>query len=169
MLTGRHPWRVAHLDDADFMQYVRDPGFFRDRYPLSQETDAILRRVLAANPATRIELFELREEVLKVETFFMSDEDIVGASERARHVAEDCANKAGLLDSAGVSCYETAPSLIFSGPSASDPECEAPPTPQTPMACLPEVYAKLEAIKMEHADGFSLPSGDNIDDLVVAG
>ncbi|KAI0088817.1 kinase-like domain-containing protein [Irpex rosettiformis] len=79
MISGHNPWRQAVMSDDCFRTYVNNPGFFRYMLPISPSADTILRRIFT-NHDNRISLRKLRRMVLAVDTFFMTDEEIAGAS-----------------------------------------------------------------------------------------
>lgn len=88
MISGRSPWLLASLHDQCFNLYLRSRTYLRDRFPISKAADHILGRILTPNPSMSIELEELRALVQKVDTFFMSDGEIAGASDTVRLVAQ---------------------------------------------------------------------------------
>ncbi|KAI0320667.1 kinase-like domain-containing protein [Amylostereum chailletii] len=86
MITGRSPWRSAVCKDDCFAAYLHDPNFLRDMLPISKPACVLLRRILAFNPFSRISLSQLRAEIKKIDTFFMSGEDIARSNKHVRAI-----------------------------------------------------------------------------------
>ena len=66
---GRNPWKRASIEDPTFRAFLKDPNFLSTILQISQELEAILRRIFDCNPATRITLPELRKQVLRCSHF----------------------------------------------------------------------------------------------------
>ncbi|KAI0360604.1 Pkinase-domain-containing protein [Trametes cingulata] len=76
LVAGRNPWEYATTNDKHYLKFLSTPGYLRAMLPISEETQEILYRIFTSDPGTRISIPELREAILAVDTFFMSDEDI---------------------------------------------------------------------------------------------
>ncbi|KAA1477629.1 kinase-like protein [Dentipellis sp. KUC8613] len=87
MLTGRNPWRNASSEDDCFAAYLHEPDFFLHMFPISRPANALLRRILALNPLSRMTLRDMRTEVKGMATFFMTDREL----RRAHRFAQECA------------------------------------------------------------------------------
>ena len=69
LACGRNPWKRASVEDPTFRAYLKDPHFLSTILPISEELEAILRRIFDRNPRTRITLPELRRLVLRCPHF----------------------------------------------------------------------------------------------------
>ncbi|CDO70627.1 hypothetical protein BN946_scf184748.g25 [Trametes cinnabarina] len=76
LIAGRNPWDYASINDRSFMRYLANPGYLREILPISQEASNVLQAVFTTDPGLRITLNALRERVLAVDTFFMTEEEI---------------------------------------------------------------------------------------------
>ncbi|KAF9046930.1 kinase-like protein [Hymenopellis radicata] len=88
MTTGRSPWRLASLEDIGFRSFLRHRSYLEENLPLSKPVAHVLRRIFDLNPCRRITLKELRKEILEIDTFFLSDDELLRSSEQARQVAK---------------------------------------------------------------------------------
>lgn len=59
LTCGRNPWKRASVEDSTYKAYRKDPNFLKTILPITDECDAILRRIFDLNPANRITLPEL--------------------------------------------------------------------------------------------------------------
>lgn len=76
MIAGRNPWNYATTDDQCFLRFMANPEYLREMLPISKSANNVLRRMLTFDARTRISIPELREEILNIDTFFMTQEDI---------------------------------------------------------------------------------------------
>ncbi|KAI0311704.1 kinase-like domain-containing protein [Amylostereum chailletii] len=74
MITRQVPWEAATAADQWFAWFLEHPHLFGQANHIPAPVGALLLRILTFDPYARISLAELREEILKVETFF-SEED----------------------------------------------------------------------------------------------
>ncbi|WWC64113.1 uncharacterized protein I303_106720 [Kwoniella dejecticola CBS 10117] len=87
LTCGRNPWRQACPNDETFRAYVHNPDFLRTILPISRATNRILKGLFALEPRDRTPLKVLREQILRVETFSMTDEELKTAHSAARAAA----------------------------------------------------------------------------------
>ncbi|KAI0320330.1 kinase-like domain-containing protein [Amylostereum chailletii] len=128
VLTGQFPWEKALTSDEHYEQYLKERTHLSFMTPLSPQANALLSRVLEPNPILRITLAELRNELIGVERFLMSEAELAHASEYARDAYE------GRAQSLGVE-YRLPPAVDSSPPTPSMPSTPdlvwAPDTTQT--------------------------------------
>lgn len=77
IITGLTMWRSASKTDEAFNQFLCDPDIIRSTHPLSKGAADIIKRIFVVNPLERITLSELREEIVNLDTLFMSEEDLL--------------------------------------------------------------------------------------------
>ena len=70
MISGAHPWMQATTTDAQFRQFLKDPNSLYRALPMSAGAYTILRKTLHLQPAERINLHDLREAIVSLDTFF---------------------------------------------------------------------------------------------------
>lgn len=64
LTCGRNPWKRASMDDTTFKAFRQDSNFLQTILPISDDLNAILKRVFDVNAETRITLPELRSLIL---------------------------------------------------------------------------------------------------------
>lgn len=79
MITGRNPWRYATTDDESYVAYLHDNDSLCRVLPISEGANGILKRMFNFTPLRRISLPELREEILKLDTFFPTEARTIDA------------------------------------------------------------------------------------------
>ncbi|KAJ6485170.1 serine/threonine protein kinase, negative regulator of sexual conjugation and meiosis [Mycena vitilis] len=87
MISGRNPWNLASLEDEFYVSYLSSNDFLLNTLPISKGANNILKRCFQLNPAARPSLSQIRDDVLKLDTFFLSDEELVHASSTQRAIA----------------------------------------------------------------------------------
>ncbi|KAI0741842.1 kinase-like domain-containing protein [Daedaleopsis nitida] len=81
LIARSFPWNRAVLDDENYRYFLDNPGYLREMLPISEEAADILGEIFVPDPAARISIPSLRQHILDVKTFFMSDEDVANGSE----------------------------------------------------------------------------------------
>ena len=69
------------MKDEDFVQFINNPDYFYDTFPLSKGACNILLDIFTLNPMQRISLRILREAVMNLKTFFRSQEEMDSITE----------------------------------------------------------------------------------------
>ncbi|CAD6584258.1 MAG: hypothetical protein TREMPRED_003781 [Tremellales sp. Tagirdzhanova-0007] len=87
LTCGRNPWRQACPSDDTFRAYVHNPDFLRTILPISNALNVILKGLFALEPRDRTSLRQLRKQILAVETFTMTDDELRTAHSAARAAA----------------------------------------------------------------------------------
>ena len=90
MLTSHSPWETPTFDDPSFAKFLVDPDHLVKVLPISREANRLVRRILTFQPHLRISLMELRREIGRISTFFMTDAELAKAPRHARIAAKDC-------------------------------------------------------------------------------
>lgn len=130
MISGEMPWRRAQNDDSVYRDFRRWRTF--SGHPVSTEAETLLLRIFTQDPTRRISLARLREEVVKIKTFFTElecpeeFEEITPAPVAAPEVKSP-AQQSSPTD-AGVFVVGSLPS---SSPETSESESDGPTTPET--------------------------------------
>ncbi|KAI0795440.1 kinase-like domain-containing protein [Abortiporus biennis] len=76
LIAGRNPWRYATTNDEHFLSFMTDPQYLLHLLPISRAANDILRSIFAFSPPARISIPELREAIIAIDTFFLTDEEI---------------------------------------------------------------------------------------------
>ncbi|KAJ7276510.1 kinase-like domain-containing protein [Mycena haematopus] len=80
MISGRNPWKMAKLEDECYLSYLGNSDFLLNSLPISRGANTILKRCFQLHPVARPSIAQIREAVLKLDTFFLSDEELAHAS-----------------------------------------------------------------------------------------
>ncbi|KAI0659221.1 Pkinase-domain-containing protein [Cubamyces menziesii] len=87
LVAGRNPWEHAVTSDKNYLKFLTQPDHLREMLPISQATADILYAIFTSDPAVRITLPKLREQILAVDTFFMSAEEIARGNDYVKLAA----------------------------------------------------------------------------------
>ena len=88
MVFSRLPWKSAVLSDPSFRRYMRNPRWLRHMLPLSEEAFQFVDHIFSTHGNTK-PLSQLRKDFLKIETFYMTEDELDAAHKSARLVAND--------------------------------------------------------------------------------
>ncbi|KAF7355417.1 Serine/threonine protein kinase [Mycena sanguinolenta] len=88
MISGRNPWKVAKLDDDCYLSYLSNNDFLLNSLPISRGANTILKWCFQLHPVARPSIAQIREAVLKLDTFFLNDEELAHASSAQRAIAQ---------------------------------------------------------------------------------
>jgi hypothetical protein len=77
IITGLTMWRSASKTDEAFNHFICNPDIIRSTHPISKGVAGIIKRIFVVDPLARITLPELKEEIIKLDTLFMSEEDLL--------------------------------------------------------------------------------------------
>ncbi|KAG2123458.1 serine/threonine protein kinase, negative regulator of sexual conjugation and meiosis [Suillus clintonianus] len=97
MVSGRSPWGPAILSDPNFRKYTENPDFLLDVLPISRSFNEILKQIFHLRESARISLPRLREEILRLDTFYPSEAELNNDSENAREAIHNYARRVALL------------------------------------------------------------------------
>ncbi|KAG2137035.1 serine/threonine protein kinase, negative regulator of sexual conjugation and meiosis [Suillus clintonianus] len=76
MVLGRSPWGPAILSDPNFRRYAENPNYLFDVLPISRSFNEILKQIFHLRESARISLPKLREEILRLDTFYPSEAEL---------------------------------------------------------------------------------------------
>ncbi|KAJ6628734.1 kinase-like domain-containing protein [Mycena sp. CBHHK59/15] len=88
MICGRNPWKTAETEDECFVAFLADSDFLLKVLPISRGANSILKRCFKMHPLARPSISQIREEVLKIDTFFITDKELAEASSAQRAMAQ---------------------------------------------------------------------------------
>lgn len=77
LITGcRRPWAEASLDDPDFRQFLfEDEEYLENEFGISKGAASLLKRIFRLNPLARPSIAQIRNNVLRLDTFFAEFEE----------------------------------------------------------------------------------------------
>jgi hypothetical protein len=88
MICGRNPWKTAEPQDECFAAFLADNDFLSRVLPISNGANRILKRCFKLHPLGRPSIAQIREEVLKIDTFFLTEKELAAASSAQRAMAQ---------------------------------------------------------------------------------
>lgn len=94
MITCRSPWQKAVTMDDCFSDFLLEENYLREMLPISKSANTLFRKIFAYDPMQRITIPALRKEIVELDTFFMSDEEISRSGRAVRVAASYCGHKA---------------------------------------------------------------------------
>ncbi|KAH7914216.1 serine/threonine protein kinase, negative regulator of sexual conjugation and meiosis [Hygrophoropsis aurantiaca] len=83
LVFARSPWRIATASDSGFLSYLYNSNYLCDVLPISRELNEVVKRIFNLSPLERISIPELREEILKMDNFYMSHDEMAWAADHA--------------------------------------------------------------------------------------
>lgn len=128
---GRNPWAQAVSTDATFAAYASNPSYLSAILPTSPAVARVLtgpRGLFSVDPRRRMNLKELREEVLGVKRWTMSEDEIRYASPEARSVAGVLRNAVRERDARLAAAQQTPGRRAMTMQSSQRDEVFIPPT-----------------------------------------
>lgn len=90
MITSRSPWNKATTDDDCFSDFMLHENYLREMLPISKGANEIFRKIFRLDPCERITIPALRKAIVKLDTFFMTDDELSRAGESAQIAASYC-------------------------------------------------------------------------------
>lgn len=87
MISGRSPWRYATYEDETFAAFLCNDDLLRQVLPISEGANEILKKIFTVEPRDRISLKELREDILRLDTFFSTQEHFKPVDTPTHHQA----------------------------------------------------------------------------------
>lgn len=86
MITSRQPWEMASTSDPMYKRYTKNSRFLTETLPLSEEAFQFLDHIFSTHGQTK-PLARLRDDFLRIKTFYMNEEERELAHGSARHGA----------------------------------------------------------------------------------
>ena len=70
MVTGRRPWKTASVTDIRFQAFLDDEDYLFNTFPISRALSELLKWILCPNPLGRLQILQIREAIVKMDTFY---------------------------------------------------------------------------------------------------
>ena len=115
MIANVRPWKLASPEDRDYSDYMVDRTMLYEMLPISDAAYTLLTKIFSPRPERRPSLAAMREEVLAMDTFFVSDGEAARWGWKER-VEKKLVWKMGQI---GMSSEETSTGSFYSGTSSS--------------------------------------------------
>lgn len=87
LTCGRNPWKQACPSDETFRAYLDNPDFLRSILPISPDCNDLLKRIFTLNPMGRISLTDLRQAVLDMPRWTMTEAELRNATRATKEAA----------------------------------------------------------------------------------
>lgn len=97
IIFSRLPWKSATPSDPAFQRYMKDPRFLIDTLPFSEQAFQFLNHIFSTHGHTK-PLARLREDFLKIDTFYKTREELMAAPKSARLVALEWYDQVSIED-----------------------------------------------------------------------
>ena len=120
MIANVRPWTVASPEDCNYIDYLGDRTMLYEMLPISDGAYTLLTKIFSSRSECRPSLAALREEVLAMDTFFVSDREAARWGWKGR-VEKKLLQKMGKISTcAPLRCSEeTSSGSVYSGTSSS--------------------------------------------------
>lgn len=76
LVCGRNPWKQANTEDETFNAYLRNPDFLMSILPISNQINALLKRIFCVDPSKRIDIQQLRSQFLSCQYYTCHEESM---------------------------------------------------------------------------------------------
>ena len=121
MIGNVRPWRYASPEDRDYSDYLGDRTMLYEMLPISDAAYTLLTKIFSTRPSQRPSLATMREEVLAVDTFFVSDIEAArwGWKERVENKLLRKMGRVGRSSGSSGCSEETSSGSFYSGTSSS--------------------------------------------------
>jgi len=163
MIANVRPWAVATPEDRSYTEYMADRTMLYDMLPISDGAYTLFTKIFSSRPECRPTLAALREEVLAMDTFFVSDVEAArwGWKGRVEKKLLQKMGKMGMSSAAPLRCSEeTSSGSFYSGTSSSasyysygssssafeSSSTRSSPLPITPPAKAVDVFRTVEKL-----------------------
>ena len=161
MIANVRPWKFASPEDRDYSEYLGDRTTLYDILPISDAAYTLLAKIFSTQPSQRPSLAAMREEVLAVDTFFVSDGEAArwGWKERVEKKLLRKMGKVGMSSLSSSCSEETSSGSFYSGTASSSASLyscgssssafessssRSSPLPITPPAKAVDVFRTIE-------------------------
>lgn len=136
MVSGRSPWGPATPSNQDFWRYINNPDFLLEVLPISRSFNEILKQIFHLRESARIGLSKLREEIIKLDTFYPSKAELCNAPENVWQSAHRYTTYPSHQVMAGYTCpkvsYWSPDSSTDNGGQSQWDFCSSAPAVQQP-------------------------------------